>query len=263
MLFSALFRGISGAVYNTTTGPFGILEMETGFAGWIQYRVAPLIGMVRLWGHETFAESGDLVSYYRWRQSGFAAEMTHAGLLLPDNTPDAGMEEEQELAVKDLPKLRDALEGDEGQADIALVFDTVAIQSWAIEPFSGVWDGGSVQWTKTVLQYWEVTYRFYAALRRLGLSVDVIGTDQPVDNYKMVVVPSLPIISESFNTRLASYNGTVIWGPYSGARTSDFRYVPGMAPSAGTLRDRLPFVSTRVETPGPNMNSGIKYGSET
>lgn len=56
----ALYRGVAGAAYNATSGPFGVMEMQPGVLNWNQYRVSPLEGMVDLWTLETFAASGDM-----------------------------------------------------------------------------------------------------------------------------------------------------------------------------------------------------------
>lgn len=215
--------------------------------------------MVRLWTLETFAASGDMVNYFRWRQLPYAQEQTLSGLHLSDSTADEGFDEIQMLLHEQLPKLREAITGEEPQADVAFIFDYTSVWVWAIEPYSGVWDVKTALNDDPLLQYYDLVYVFYSALRRLGLSIDVIGVDQPLDGYKMVVVPSMPVISNAFNTSLASFTGHVVFGPHSGSKTAEFRTVPGLNPTAGTLRDRLPMRVTRVETPPSNAGSGVSY----
>lgn len=55
----ALYRGVAGAAYNATSGPFGVMEMQPGVLNWNNYRVSPWQGMIQLWTLETFASSGD------------------------------------------------------------------------------------------------------------------------------------------------------------------------------------------------------------
>ncbi|ORY58555.1 beta-galactosidase-domain-containing protein [Pseudomassariella vexata] len=264
-LHHALYRGIAGAAYNATAGPFGVMEMEPGVLNWNNYRVSPIEGMVRLWTHETFAESGDLVNYFRWRQVPYAQEQTLSGLFLSDNTEDGGFVEQQVMANEDLPKLREAGSGDalEPQRDVALVFDYASHWVWAIEPYSGSWDVKQAGYTSPTLKYFDLVYTFYSSLRRLGLSVDVIGPDQPLDGYKMVVVPSLPIIPDTFDSALSSYTGPVVVGPHTGSKTPDFAAAPGLNPSAGALREKLPMRVTRVETPPEYALSAVSYNGTT
>ncbi|KAH6639977.1 beta-galactosidase-domain-containing protein [Truncatella angustata] len=259
-LHHGLYRGVSGAAYNKTAGPWGVMEMEPGVLNWNQYRVSPWTGMVKLWTLEVFASSGSLVNYFRWRQVPYAQEQTLSGLHLSDYTADEGLDEVQELVQEQLPKLREAVTVDEPQADIAFVFDYASVWTWAIEPYSGSWDVKKAGYTDTVVNYWDLVYIFYSAIRRLGLSIDVIGPDQPLDGYKLVVVPSLPIIPEAFNAAIASYSGPIVFGPHTGSKDANFATVTGLNPGNGALGDRLPTRVTRVETPPSYAGSGVLYG---
>lgn len=260
----ALYRGIAGAAYERPSGPFGVMESQPGLVSWSNYRVSPADGMVRVWTHEVFAESGDHVVYFRWRQVPYAQEQTLSGLFVSDNAPDQGYSEVHTVGTKELEKLRGAAEED-GDADssahhgdVALVFDYISDWVWGIEPHSGKWDGA--RFAGAALSYKDIVYSFYMALRRLGLSIDIISPNQPIEGYKMVVVPSLPMIPETFNSALSNYSGPVVFGPHSGSKTDDFHYAPGLNPSNGTLRERLPMRVTRIETTPPYAGSSVSYG---
>lgn len=270
----ALYRGVAGAAYGETSGPFGVMEMQPGVLNWNTYRVSPWEGMVRLWTLETYAASGDAVAYFRWRQVPYAQEQTLSGLHISDGSKDQGLFEAQNVMFSDLPTLRQELEASrsnsssddsdvahEPQADVALVFDYASYWTWAIEPYSGSWDASSATYTGTILSCLDLVYTFYTALRRLGLAVDIIGPEQPLSGYKLVVVPSMPIIPDTFNAALSSYtDGSVVFGPRSGALAANFSYAPEIQPAAGALRDNLPLRVTRVETPPEYAGSGVEYG---
>lgn len=258
-LHQGLYRGVAGAAYNTSSGPFGIMEMEPGVLNWNQYRVSPWPGMVKLWTLELFASSGDLVNYFRWRQVPYAQEQTLSGLHLSDYTEDEGMVELQNFVLEELPKLRQTVTGEEPKADVAFIFDYASVWTWAIEPYSGSWDVKSAAYTDPAVTYFDLVYIFHSALRRLGLSIDVIGPSQSLDGYKLVVVPSLPIIPEAFDASLANYEGPVVFGPHTGSKTAEFANSYGLNPGKGALGDRLPIRVTRVETPPDYAGSGVLY----
>lgn len=256
----ALYRGISGEAFGTNHGPFGVMEMQPGVLNWNPYRVSPLEGMVRLWTHETFAASGDMVGYFRWRQVPYAQEQTLSGLFLSDNSEDQGYIESQTFAHNDLPKLRSSLQSTTTttrQADVALIFDYTAHWIWNIEPYSGSWSVKEASYTNPTLTYTTLVHTFYSSLRRLGLSIDIISPEQDVSGYKILVIPSLPIIPESLSNALAKLSSssespppTVILGPHTGSRTADFAYVPGLG--IDKLESILPGLRvTRIETPPP------------
>lgn len=261
-LHHALYRGIAGAAYGEVQGPFGVMEMEPGVLNWNSARVSPWDGMVRLWTLETFAASGDIVNYFRWRQVPYAQEQTLSGLHISDGSQDDGFFQVQDVAANDIPILRQeygANSTHEPQGDVAVVYDYASVWTWAIEPYSGSWDVKSSSYTDTGLNYADIVYAFYSALRRLGLSIDVIGPEQSLEGYKMVVVPSMPIVPASFDTLLSAYTGPVVFGPRSAALTANFSYAPGIQPSQGVLRDRLPMRVTRIETPPDYAQSGVSY----
>ncbi|PPJ60661.1 hypothetical protein CBER1_03635 [Cercospora berteroae] len=259
----ALYRGVSGEAYGKNHGPFGVMEMQPGVLNWNAYRVSPLEGMVRLWTHETFAASGDLVNYFRWRQVPYAQEQTLSGLFVSDNSEDQGHIESQEFADNDLPELRNRAVAPEPQADGALVFDYASHWVWGIEPYSGSWSVKDAGYTGAALTYTTLFYTFYSALRRLGLSIDIISPEQSLEGYKAVIVPSLPIVPEAFDKSLATFSGPVVVGPRTGSTTPDFAYVPGLNPAgSSTLRSRLPLRVTRIETPPAYAGSGVSYAGQ-
>lgn len=258
-MHDALYRSVAGAAYGKNAGPFGVMEMEPGVLNWNQYRVSPLEGMVRLWTHELFAAAGDLVNYFRWRQVPFAQEQTLSALFTSDNIEDQGFLESQVFANEELPLLRAELDGAEPQAEVALVFDYTSNWVWAIEPYSGNWDPKSAAYKDVALKYTDLVYRFYTALRRLGLSVDIIDPHQSLDGYRMVVVPSMPIIPDAFDAALAAYPGPVVFGPHTGSKDANFATVAGLNPGNGTLGRRLPMRVSRVETPPAYARSSVTY----
>lgn len=270
----ALYRGISGEAFGTNHGPFGVMEMQPGVLNWNPYRVSPLEGMVRLWTHETFAASGDMVGYFRWRQVPYAQEQTLSGLFLSDNSEDQGYIESQTFAHNDLPKLRNSLQSTTTtttrQADVALIFDYTAHWIWNIEPYSGSWSVKEASYTNPTLTYTTLVHTFYSSLRRLGLSIDIISPEQDVSGYKILVIPSLPIIPESLSNALAKLSSssddddspppTVILGPHTGSRTADFAYVPGLG--IDKLESILPGLRvTRIETPPPPTTATMGKGA--
>lgn len=93
----------------------------------------------------------------------------------------------------------------------------------------------------------------------MGLSIEIISPEQSLEGYKLVVLPSLPIIPKAFEKSLKVFEGRVVFGPHSGSYTKDFAFPPGLAPSNGTVRERLPIRVTRVETPPNYARSGVEY----
>ncbi len=224
-----LYRGC------TATGRWSVLEQQPGPVNWARYNPAPLPGMVRLWTLEAMAHGAELVSYFRWRQFPQAQEQHHAGLLRPDSEPAPGLAEAAQSA-RDI-----ALLGAAGAAprQVALVFAYDADWVTKIQPQGA---GLSALWA---------SFACYSALRRLGLSIDIIPPGAPLDGYAMVVLPCLPIVPDTLAEQLERFAGQIVIGPRSGSRDADFAIPEGLPP--GPLQTLFPGKVVRVESLRPGL----------
>ncbi len=221
-----LYRGIS------PDGSFWVMEQQPGPVNWAPHNPAPAKGMVRLWTLEAMAHGAEVVSYFRWRQAPMAQEQCHAGLNRPDGALDQGGEEAA-VAAREIAALGLAAQPTR-QAPVALVFDEAAHWALSIQPQGAGFD------------YWALVFAFYTALRRLGLDVDIKRPGQPLDGYRLVVAPSLPILEEPALAALEATGARLVIGPRTGSRDRHHRIPDGLAP--GPLQRLLPLQVTRVES---------------
>src|ERR1700721_1057549 len=70
--------------------------------------------------------------------------------------------------------------------------------------------------------YLELTFRWYEAVRRLGLDVDIVPPGADLAGYALVLVPTLPHVDEAAATAFALATGRVLFGPRSGSTTRYF-----------------------------------------
>ncbi len=234
-----LYRGMSN-------GRWGVMEQQPGPVNWARYNPAPLDGMVSLWTLEAAAHGAELVSYFRWRQAPFAQEQMHAGLNRPDNSPDiASIEAKNVLQV--LSAVGEINE--HPKADVALIFDYEAQWIFEIQP-----QGRS-------FNYARLAFQFYTSLRQKGLNVDIIGPNASIDGYKLVVIPSLPIVSDELAKQLETSDAEILIGPRTGSKTETLQIPEKLAP--GKLADLLKTKVWRVESLRDGLTqTGSIEGSE-
>ncbi|MEL7198374.1 MAG: beta-galactosidase [Pseudomonadota bacterium] len=218
-----LYRGCSNRRW-------GVMEQQPGPVNWARFNPAPLPGMVTLWTLEAMAHGAEFVSYFRWRQAPFAQEQMHAGLLRPDSVDAPGAEEAREAA--DAIKRLGPQEA--GPAQVALVFSYEAAWVCGIQP-----QGES-------FRYLELAYEWYSAARRFGLDIDIVSPEADLGSYKMVLVPTLPIVPTGFAKKVRALDCPVLFGPRSGSKTDSFCIPDKLAP--GELRDLFNLAITRVES---------------
>jgi beta-galactosidase len=218
-----LYRGCSN-------GRWGVMEQQPGPVNWARFNPAPLPGMVALWTLEAAAHGAEFTSYFRWRQAPFAQEQMHAGLLRPDSSEAEAAPEVREAAGV----LAEVGPQAAARAPAALVFSYEAAWTCGIQP-----QGAS-------FRYLELAFEWYQALRARGLDVDIVSPDADLAGYRMVLVPTLPIMPEGFAARLAALECPVLLGPRTGSKTQSFTIPEGLAP--GDVRDLIPLTITRVES---------------
>ncbi|MCY0093950.1 beta-galactosidase [Hoeflea ulvae] len=229
------FQAFHHDLYRATSkGRWWVMEQQPGPVNWAPHNPAPRDGMVRLWSWEAFAHGAETVSYFRWRQAPFAQEQMHAGLLRPDSSEAEGFDEAARVA-DELGQLDTVLDEMPDKADVAIVFDYPSGWAWEIQPQGREFD------------YFRLVFDFYRALRKLGLSVDIIPASAPqLDGYPLVVIPGLFTWSENLVAEIRDCKGQVLIGPRSGSKTSDFAIPDGLPP--GLPRDVLDMRVTRIET---------------
>ena len=69
------------------------------------------------------------------------------------------------------------------------------------------------------LHYLDELYCYYEALHAYGVQVDVIGTDAPLDDYRLVIAPTLYMVKPGVSDRLSAFTeqgGTLVLSIYSG-----------------------------------------------
>ncbi|NBD29900.1 MAG: beta-galactosidase [Alphaproteobacteria bacterium] len=222
-------------------GRWWVMEQQPGPVNWAPYNPAPLPGMVRLWSWEAFAHGAEAVCYFRWRQAPFAQEQMHAGLLRPDSADAPAMDEARQVAAE----IAQAPEVQPVQAPVALIFDYDADWAWTVQPHGAG------------LSYFGLVLECYRALRRAGLSVDIVRPDvaQPA-GYKAIFAPGLMHVTDDMKAALLASDALVVLGPRAGARTRDMAIPDRLPPDLPGIDLKV----ARVESLRPDMPVSLSGG---
>ena len=187
-------------------GRLWVMEQQPGPVNWAPYNPAPLPGMARLWAWEAFAHGAETVCYFRWRQAPFAQEQMHAGLLRPDSAPAPALGEARQVAdeIAELPEVGTA------KAQAALIFDYASAWAWDTQP-----QGAD-------FEMFRLAFAAYGALRRAGLSVDILPPDTgDLSAYKLVLAPGIMRLSDRLRAALARFEGIALCGPRTDTKTDE------------------------------------------
>ncbi|QFT67317.1 Beta-galactosidase [Labrenzia sp. THAF35] len=222
-------------------GRWWVMEQQPGPVNWAPHNPAPLPGMMRLWAWEAYAHGAEAVCYFRWRQAPFAQEQMHAGMLRPDNADAPALLEARKVA----DELRDAPDVSAPQAPVALIFDYDADFAWTTQPHG------------KGLSYFQLVFDTYKALRKLGLSVDILrGETRDFSGYKIVALPGLIYVPQDLKQALAETEALVVMGPRTAARNADMVIPVPLPPDM----PGLDLAVSRVESLRPDMPMPLKGG---
>ena len=201
-------------------GRLWVMEQQPGPVNWAPYNPAPLPGMARLWAWEAFAHGAETVCYFRWRQAPFAQEQMHAGLLRPDSAPAPALAEARQVA-DEIETLSDT---DIAQAKAALIFDYDSAWGWDAQP-----QGAD-------FEMFRLAFAAYCAMRRAGLSVDILPPDtSDLGAYKLVLAPGIMCLSDQLRGALQTCQGLALIGPRTDTKTAELSIPTPLGPNIAGL----------------------------
>ncbi|MFY0680637.1 MAG: beta-galactosidase [Thalassovita sp.] len=236
--FQALHHDLYRAVGK---GRWWVMEQQPGPVNWAPYNPSPLDGMVRLWSWEAFAHGAEAVCYFRWRQAPMAQEQMHAGMLRPDSVDAPAIIEARQVANE----LSDAPDVQPAQAPVAIVFDYDADWAWSTQPHGAG------------LDYFGLVLDQYRALRRAGLTIDIIPAScRDFAGYRAVFVPGLIHLPTELQKALTASGAHTVYGPRTGARDAQFNIPEGLPPGI----DGVDVTVSRVESLRPDMPVALAGG---
>ena len=208
------FQAFYHDLYRNLNGDFAIMEHQPGAVNWAKYNLSPTGKTLRLWVWEALAHGASFVNFFRFRQVPFGQEQMHEGLLFSNNEPNKSYHVVQEVAAE-IKKVK--LAKREHLAEVGIVFDYESHWIWKIQP-----QGEN-------LNYFDLLFSWYQALRKKGINVDFIHPD--FSNYrghKLLIVSGLTKIDPRGLEVLKDLACPVIIGPRTGNKTENFQIPPNL-----------------------------------
>jgi beta-galactosidase len=188
---------IAGFTYDFVRGfkkrGFWLTELQGGPSGWKTISTMPRPGEMRLWTYQAIAHGAESIIYFRWRSALFGHEQYWHGVLDHHGEPRRRYQEIRATGheLKRLAPRLEALEGVKAKAALIVSYDTLfAFQDQPNQPD---------------FTYFTHMKRWYAALFRHNIAVDIIPPGAPLDGYRLVLAPALYVLAESEAAGLRRY----------------------------------------------------------
>jgi beta-galactosidase len=171
---------------------FWIMEQTAGPLGWGAFSDTPLPGEIRKISYQQLAHGADAQIWFRWRTATAGREQYWHGLLGHDGKPLRRYREAAQVA-REYRSLEKLLEGTTVQSPVAIVYDYESIWSLASQPGYAEND------------YLRAVARYYDALYRAGVNVDLVSPEADLTRYKLVLAPDLVILPDARARKLIAY----------------------------------------------------------
>lgn len=218
-----LMRGLKGGQ------PFALMEQTPSVTNWLEYNALKRPGVMRLWSYQAVAHGADTVMFFQMRRSIGACEKYHGAIIDHVGTENTRVFREAAALGGELKALGDRTLGAVCKASAAIVVDWD--NWWAIEYSAG---------PSCDLKYLDEVFLYYRALEEQNYAVDIIGTEDDLSKYGVVIAPILYMTKDGYDEKIRSFvkeGGTFITTFFSGFVDEHDLVITGGYP--GRLRDIL------------------------
>lgn len=227
--------------------PFMLMEQTPSQQNWQAYNSLKRPGVMRLWSYQAVARGADTVMFFQLRRSVGATEKYHGAVIEHVGHENTRVFRETAALGKELEQLSDHLLDARTPARVGIVFDWE--NRWAINLSSG---------PTVALDYVNEVHKYYDAFYQQNVQVDMIGVDEELEKYDVVVAPVLYMVKEGYAQKLEDFvsnGGTFITTFFSGIVNENDLVTLGGYP--GELRNLLGIWAEEIDALHPDEKNKI------
>lgn len=236
-----LMRGLKSGL------PFMLMEQTPSQQNWQAYNSLKRPGVMRLWSYQAVAHGADTVMFFQLRRSIGATEKYHGAVIEHVGHEDTRVFKEAAKLGNELIDLSEKLIDSRVNANVAIVFDWE--NRWAIDLSSG---------PSVALDYVKEVHKYYDALYQNNISVDMIGVDEDLSKYDIVIAPVLYMVKQGYKKKLEYFvknGGTFVTTFFSGIVNENDLVTLGGYP--GELRELLGIWVEEIDALDPVLKNQI------
>lgn len=230
--------------------PFMLMESAPGLVNWQEFNKMRRPGQHRLASLQAVACGSDTVQYFQWRKGRGSFEQYHGAVLDHLGTGDTRIFKEVEALGAELSKL-DEVKGSLMHCKAAMLFDWD--NRWAIKDMKGL-----AQSTKN---YEDTCLDIYREFLKLGVDMDIIASDECLDDYGVIVAPMLYMLREGTADALKAFvkrGGQLLATYLTGYVDMNTLCFLGGFPGDG-LKDLFGIISEEIDTLYPKDRNAILF----
>ncbi|MCT2534811.1 beta-galactosidase [Aquibacillus koreensis] len=227
--------------------PFMLMEQTPSQQNWQAYNALKRPGVMRLWSYQAVARGADTVMFFQLRRSIGSTEKYHGAVIEHVGHEHTRVFKETAQLGKELSQMSDHFLDAKVDAKVAIVFDWE--NRWAIQLSSG---------PSIALDYVSEVHKYYDALYQQNIQVDMIGVDEDLSKYDIVIAPVLYMVKDGYARKQEAFvenGGTFVTTFFSGIVNENDLVTLGGYP--GELRQLLGIWAEEIDALDPKVNNQI------
>ena len=230
--------------------PFMMMESAPGLVNWQPFNKLRRPGVHKLACLQAVACGSDTVQYFQWRKGRGSFEQYHGAVVDHLGTDDTRVFREVEEVGELLKKIAPAA-GTIVRTRAALLFDWD--NRWAIQDVKAL--------SQSKKKYEETCIDIWREFLKLGIDMDVVGSDEDLDCYDLVVAPMLYLLQPGTAQNLKAFverGGQLMATYFTGYVDADQLCYLGGFPGDG-LKELFGVISEEIDTLYPTDRNGIAF----
>ncbi len=203
---------------------FWVMEQKAGNVSWQDVNSLVRPGLLRMFTYQLVSRGASSILFFRWRQPRFGTEKFHGAVLPHNPRTDGRVYKEIAQLGDELKLLAPALKGTRVKAETCILYSHD--NDWVLQQ--------PMQPNKH-FNLREHIQLFYNALHDRNILVDFARPSEDLAGYKLVIAPSLHLLSGGEADRLKLYvqNGGILVGTFNTGLVDEHN----MSPDTGYPHD--------------------------
>ena len=232
--------------------PFMLMESTPSTADWHPYSKMKRPGQHEQASLQAVAHGSDTVQYFQWRKSRGNDEKFHGAVVDHVGNENTRVFREVSQLGARLKKL-DEVVGTLTESRVAMIYDWS--NRWAFDATKG--------FHRADKKFMQTMENYYAPLWKRGINVDIVGFEDDLSRYELVVAPLLYTVTEELEAKLEAYvrNGGRLLCTYATGyvNENDLCHLGGFP--AGRLKDVFGIWNEEIDTLYPEEHNTVRaYG---
>jgi beta-galactosidase len=184
---------------------FWVIEQKAGNVSWQDVNSLVRPGVLRMFTYQLISRGANAIMFFRWRQPRFGTEKFHGAVLPHSGKPGRVFKEIQQLG-EEMKLLSPAIKGTLVKPDVCILY--CHDNEWALQ------QPNQQNRNFNLRQHIQL---FYDALHDRNILVDFARPSEDLSRYKLVIAPSLHLLSgaQADNLKLYVQNGGTLLATFN------------------------------------------------